>query len=120
MLEITKSFQFEAAHFQPNAPAGHPNARLHGHSFHADVSLAGSPDPVHGMIRNLDDVELALGEVRQALDHRLLNEVAGLDRPTMESLCLWIFERLERSLPEISAVTVRRPSLGQSCTYRKR
>lgn len=119
MLEITKAFHFEAAHFQPHAPAGHPNARLHGHSFCAEVTLAGQPDPVHGMIRNLDDVEAALTEVRDALDHRLLNDVPGLDRPTMESLCVWIFEQLAPSLPEISAVTIRRPSLGQSCTYRK-
>ncbi len=40
MLEITKSFAFEAAHFQPNAPAGHPNARLHGHSFMAEDAKA--------------------------------------------------------------------------------
>jgi 6-pyruvoyltetrahydropterin/6-carboxytetrahydropterin synthase len=118
MLEITKSFAFEAAHFQPNAPAGHPNARLHGHSFMAEVTLAGAPDPVHGMIRNLDDVEAALREVREALDHRLLNDIAGLEKPTMESLTVWIFARLKPTLPEIVAVTIRRPSLGQSCTYR--
>lgn len=119
MLEITKSFQFEAAHFQPHAPAGHPNARLHGHSFLAEITLRGEPDPVHGMIRNLDDVEAAVQVVRDALDHHLLNEVPGLERPTMESLCVWIFGRLEKALPELSAVTVRRPSLGQSCTFRR-
>ena len=118
MLEITKTFSFEAAHFQPNAPLGHPNARVHGHSFIADVTLAGEPDAVHGMIRNLDDVEAALAGVRAELDHQLLNEVKGLKFPTMEMLCQWIFDRLKPGLPEIVAVTIRRPSLGQSCTYR--
>ena len=42
----------------------------------------------------------------------------GLARPTMEMLCQWIFDRLKPGLPEIVAVTIRRPSLGQSCTYR--
>lgn len=120
MLEITKTFAFEAAHYQPGAPPGHPNARVHGHSFLAEVTLAGDPDPVHGMVRNLDDVETAMAGIRATLDHRLLNDVAGLERPTMEMLCLWIFERLKAELPEISAVTVRRPSLGQSCTYRSK
>ncbi len=119
MLEITKSFTFEAAHFQPNAPAGHPNARVHGHSFHAEVTLAGEADPVHGMVRNLDDVEAAIAGVREALDHHLLNDVEGLTRPTMEMLCMWIYARLKGGLPELVAVTIRRPSLGQSCTYRR-
>ena len=91
---------------------------MHGHSFLAEVTLSGTPDPVHGMIRNLDDVETAIAGVRDALDHRLLNEVEGLARPTMEMLCQWIFDRLKPGLPEIVAVTIRRPSLGQSCTYR--
>lgn len=118
MLEITKTFAFEAAHFQPHAPAGHPNARVHGHSFQAEVTLAGTPDPVHGMIRNLDDVETALVAVRDSLDHHLLNDVEGLERPTMEKLCIWIYDRLKPALPELVQVTVRRRSLGQSCTYR--
>lgn len=119
MLEITKTFSFEAAHYQPNAPAGHPNARIHGHSFIADVTLAGQPDAEHGMIRNLDDVDAALAGVRAALDHQMLNEVAGLKFPTMEMLCMWIYDRLKADLPEIVAVSIRRPTVGQSCTYRR-
>jgi 6-pyruvoyltetrahydropterin/6-carboxytetrahydropterin synthase len=118
MLEITKTFHFESAHFQPGAPAGHPNGRVHGHSYFCDVALAGKADPVTGMIRNLDDVDVALAGVRSQLDHHMLNEVAGLDLPTMERICLWIYERLKADLPELAAVTLRRPSLGQSCTYR--
>ncbi len=117
MLEITKSFSFEAAHMQPGAPAGHPQSRVHGHSFVAEVTLRGAPNS-EGMIRNLEDVEETLLAARDALDHRFLNEVPGLDKPTLESLVMWIFRRLAGDLPEIVAVTVRRPSMGHSCTYR--
>jgi 6-pyruvoyltetrahydropterin/6-carboxytetrahydropterin synthase len=117
MLEITQSFAFEAAHIQPGAPAGHPNARVHGHSFVAEVTLAGKPDS-HGMIRNFDDVEAALRDVRADLDHHFLNDVPGLERPTLEALSVWIFDRLRAALPQIVAVTVRRPSMGHSCTWR--
>lgn len=119
MLEITKTFSFEAAHYQPGAPPGHPNARVHGHSFIADVTLSGTPDEAHGMIRNLDDVDAALAGVRADLDHHMLNDVAGLKFPTMEMLCMWIFDRLKADLPEIVAVSIRRPTVGQSCTYRR-
>ena len=38
-MRIYKEFFFEAAHFLPSAPAGHPNARVHGHSFRVRVSI---------------------------------------------------------------------------------
>ena len=117
MLEITKSFAFEAAHMQPGAPSDHPNARVHGHSFVAEVTLSGAPDD-EGMIRDFDLFEIALNDARLALDHHFLNEVPGLERPTLEALVVWIYARLKPTMPEISAVTVRRPSLGHSCTYR--
>ena len=117
MLEITKSFTFEAAHFQPGAPPGHPNARVHGHSFIAEVTLSGAPDS-HGMIRDLDDVEAALNDLRGDLDHRMHNDNAGLEKPTLEALCVWIYDRLKPVMPQIIAVTMRRPSMGHACTYR--
>ncbi len=40
-MEIFRIFQIEAAHRLPNVPAGHKCARLHGHSFHVRLSVAG-------------------------------------------------------------------------------
>ena len=74
-MRIYKEFGFEAAHFLPSAPPGHPNARVHGHSFRARVTIEGEPDGKTGLIMNLADVDAALGDVREALDHRLLNDV---------------------------------------------
>lgn len=117
MLEITKSFGFEAAHFQPAAPEGHPNRRVHGHSFVAEVTLAGQASSPMGMIRDFEDVERALMRVRDMLDHQLLNDIPALKVPTLEHLARFIFDAVKGSLPETVRVTVRRPALGQSCTY---
>ncbi len=51
------------------------------------------------------------------LDHNLLNDIDGLDSPTLENICLWLWTQLEAELPQISAVEVFRDSLGQSCLY---
>ena len=56
-MRIYKEFFFEAAHFLPSAPAGHPNARVHGHSFRVRVTLDGEPDDETGLVMNLEDVE---------------------------------------------------------------
>jgi len=118
MLTLTKSFGFEAAHYQPGAPEGHPNRRVHGHSFVGEVTLHGEPGDARGMIRDFEEIEAALATLRDGLDHHFLNEIEGLGAPTLENLTRWIYRELKPALPELAEVTVRRPALGQSCTYR--
>jgi 6-pyruvoyltetrahydropterin/6-carboxytetrahydropterin synthase len=117
VIEISKTFLFDAAHFLPHAAPGHPNSRMHGHSFQVVVTLRGEPDAAKGWLRDLGEVASAVETVRDALDHRTLNEVEGLGVPTLERLSAWIFAMLKPRLPELARVTVRRDSLGESCTY---
>jgi 6-pyruvoyltetrahydropterin/6-carboxytetrahydropterin synthase len=51
------------------------------------------------------------------LDHGLLNEVDGLAVPTLENICLWVWQRLKPDHPALVRVTVLRPTLGETCTY---
>ena len=59
----------------------------------------------------------ACADIRKALDHRMLNEIAGLEKPSLESLAVWIWAGLAPGLASLSRITVRRDSMGQSCTY---
>jgi 6-pyruvoyltetrahydropterin/6-carboxytetrahydropterin synthase len=52
-----------------------------------------------------------------ALDHRMLNEIRGLEKPSLENLAVWIWNQLAPQLRSLARVTVRRDSMGQSCTY---
>ena len=45
MISISKEFRFDAAHFLPTAEKGHPNSRVHGHSYTAQLTLEGAADP---------------------------------------------------------------------------
>jgi 6-pyruvoyltetrahydropterin/6-carboxytetrahydropterin synthase len=58
-----------------------------------------------------------LQDMHERLDHQMLNEIDGLEQPTLENLCLWIWGALQSPLPQICAVEVFRDSLGQSCLY---
>jgi 6-pyruvoyltetrahydropterin/6-carboxytetrahydropterin synthase len=117
-VEIVKEFAFDAAHFLPTAAEGHPYRRIHGHSFTAEVALAGTPDPATGWLVDFAVIEAALTALRERLDHRMLNDVAGLGVPTLENLSAWIYRELDGVLPGLVRVTVRRPSSGERCTYR--
>lgn len=116
MVEITQEFGFDAAHFLENAPAG-SNRRMHGHSFYAEVTLRGEPDKHQGWVRDFGEVNAVLGDIRETLDHCLLNEVEGLGQPTLENLARYIYGRAKLRLPEVCRVRLRRPSHGQSCTF---
>ena len=115
MIEISQEFGFDAAHYLGNGAA--ENRRLHGHSFYAEVTLRGEPDPETGFLRDFGEVDRVLKAIRESLDHRLLNEIEGLGVPTLENLARYIYARAREALPEVARVRLRRPSYGQTCTY---
>ncbi|HET7083225.1 MAG TPA: 6-carboxytetrahydropterin synthase [Rhizomicrobium sp.] len=117
MIEISQEFGFDAAHYLGNGAA--ENRRLHGHSFYAEVTLRGEPDPGTGFLRDFGEVNRALQAIRENLDHRLLNEIEGLGTPTLENLAKYIFISAKKTLPEVVRVKLRRPSYGQTCIYEK-
>jgi 6-pyruvoyltetrahydropterin/6-carboxytetrahydropterin synthase len=114
MIELSQEFTFDAAHFLEGAPE---YRRMHGHSFYAEVTLRGEPDAQTGFLRDLGEVNRALGEIRETLDHRLLNDIEGLGKPTLENLARYIYVRAKAVLPEVTRVKLRRPSYGQTCVY---
>lgn len=119
-MQIYKEFTFEAAHFLPSAPAGHPNSRIHGHSFHVRVTVEGEPDAGTGLVFHFDDLKAAIADVRAGLDHQFLNEVDGIGAPTLENITIWIWNRLEDKIPGLSEVHISRPSCHEGCIYRGR
>jgi 6-pyruvoyltetrahydropterin/6-carboxytetrahydropterin synthase len=117
MMELSRTFGFEAAHHLPHAPEGHKCRRLHGHSFRVTVHVAGDVVPVAGWVMDFADITAAWQPVHDALDHRCLNEVPGLENPTSELLAMWIWERLSGALPGLAAVEVAE-TCSSRCTYR--
>lgn len=88
-MRIWKDFTFEAAHWLPNVPAGHKCGRLHGHSYRVRVEIEGEPDE-SGMVLDFAEVKRAWKRLDDALDHRCLNDLDGLENPTSENLAEWI------------------------------
>ena len=115
-MRVHKTFQIEAAHRLPNVPAGHKCARLHGHSFRIEVEVEGPVDPKLGWVMDFADIKAAFAPLFEALDHRCLNDVEGLDNPTSENLARWVWERLVPRLPLLARVTVHE-TCTSGCSY---
>jgi 6-pyruvoyltetrahydropterin/6-carboxytetrahydropterin synthase len=116
MWELTKSFGFEAAHALSGTTLGAASEEIHGHSFRAEIVIRGVPHPDTGMIVDLGVLERNIAALRATLDHKLLNNIEGLERPTLENLARFIWQRVETG-GELVRVTVRRDSCFEACSY---
>lgn len=115
-MEIFKSFAFEAAHRLPRVPADHKCARLHGHSFQVTVHVAGAVGADSGWVMDFGELKDRCKPVIEALDHRYLNDIEGLDNPTSENIARWLWQRLVAGLPQLSKIVVRE-TCTSGCAY---
>ena len=110
-VSLTKTIDFESAHFLPCFPEGHKCRRLHGHSFKADVIVEGEVDPARGYLIDFGELKAVLRPLQDRLDHHLLNDIEGLENPTAEMLARWIYDQVKPQMPLLSRVRVR-----ETCT----
>jgi 6-pyruvoyltetrahydropterin/6-carboxytetrahydropterin synthase len=117
IMRIYKEFHFEAAHYLPSAPPGHPNSRVHGHSFRVRITVDGEPDPETGLVMHFDDLAREIADARDALDHRFLNEIEGLSLPTLERISMWLWGRLEGRVPGLAEIHISRDTCQEGVIY---
>ena len=113
--ELSQRFYFEAAHTLRRKIEAEGSKRIHGHTYHAEVTIAGTPDPQTGMMMDLGFMRQEVEQVRLMLDHHFLDEVPGIGPATVENLCAFIYRQLKDKLPNLHCVTVERPASGDRC-----
>ena len=94
---VTRRYTFESAHWLPRVPPTHKCSRVHGHNYTIDVTLAGEPDD-RGFVMDFWDLDRVLDPLIAVVDHRVLNEVAGLENPTAEIISRWFLEQVDFAL----------------------
>jgi 6-pyruvoyltetrahydropterin/6-carboxytetrahydropterin synthase len=111
-VTLSQTFSFEAGHRLVDRPICRAEGeRLHGHSYFVEITIGGGV--TRGMIMDSSLLQKLGAKVVKALDHRFLNDVAGLGAPTLENLGRWIFERAARRVSaDVCRVRIWRPSVG--------
>jgi 6-pyruvoyltetrahydropterin/6-carboxytetrahydropterin synthase len=117
--ELSREFRFEAGHFLPHVPKSHRCSGIHGHSYRIQVSVQSDILQKTGWVIDFSDIKNAVQKTIDLLDHKLLNEVPGLENPTSENIARFIFDRISKNLPDISSVTVNETP-NSFCVYRKK
>jgi len=116
-VRLTKDFQFEAAQTLPKVPEGHKCARMHGHSFKVEVSVEGEVDPATGWVYDHAQISRAMRPLIEQLDHGYLNEISGLENPTIELMADWFWQKIEAQLPGLCEIVIHETPTAR-CTYR--
>lgn len=121
-FEVSQKFFFDAAHTLKrnldDAEEVAGSRRIHGHTYHAEVSVAGNADEDTGMVVDLGHLRNAIAVLRPQLDHHLLDEVEGLGPPTLENLAAFIWRAMAQEFSGLWQVRVWREGIGDSCTLR--
>ena len=115
-VDLKKIFTFESAHHLPRVPVGHKCSRVHGHSYRVEIALRGPVNPETGWVVDFAVIDDAWLPLFRQFDHHMLNEIAGLENPTCENLCGFIWQSLKDKVPHLSAVTVWETA-DSCCTY---
>lgn len=105
-MKIFREFSFDSAHYLNHMEPGHKCANMHGHTYRLRIELEGELDPVIGWVVDFADVKRVVGGVIGELDHKVLNDIPGLEQPTAEVIAVYLWRRIKPDLPQLSCVTL--------------
>lgn len=103
-----------SAHFLPNLPENHKCHNLHGHNF--KIVLGWKSECADNLMPYWSVKEI-FNPFFLRLHQKILNDIPGLENPTSEGLCFWLWEKIKIVFPELSSVTVYETATS-GCTYR--
>ncbi len=117
MFEISASASFEASHYIEAETGAQHYKRVHGHSFVVTASVASARPDSEGWVMDLGALENLLRTILAELDHSILNDIPGLEKPTFENILLWIESKMKAAGVAPSRLEIERPTLRQRAVY---
>jgi 6-pyruvoyltetrahydropterin/6-carboxytetrahydropterin synthase len=93
LTRIGRTYRFESAHRLPNVPDGHKCKNLHGHNYRVEIVVSGQLDD-RGFVVDFAEIDAEIAPLIKKVDHRLLNDVEGLENPTAEIIAAWFLQRI--------------------------
>lgn len=105
-MTIFKQFTFDSAHFLPLVPDAHKCKQIHGHTYKLTIYIDGPLDKSSGWVTDFAEVKQIVGATIDLVDHKLLNDVEGLENPTCELLATWLWDKIKKSLPLLKKIEV--------------
>ena len=106
-MVVYKEYYINSARFLPNLPKEHICSKIHGHTYNIKISVKGPINSVSGFVIDAFDIDKFFNKVYVDIDHKLLNEIKGLENPTSENICVFIWNRLIKDIPELHQIEIK-------------
>ena len=103
-MVIFKKFSFDSAHFLPNVPDGHKCKNIHGHTYHLTVFIEGGLEGELAWVMDFADIKKVINPIIKSVDHKLLNEIEGLENPTCEVIAIWLWDQIKPQIPGLKKI----------------
>ena len=103
-MEIFKQFTFDSAHFLPNVPEGHKCKEIHGHTYTMTVYVEGDIKNNFDWVMDFADLKGVIDPIVKSIDHKLLNNIAGLENPTCEIIAIWLWNKIKPEIPILNKI----------------
>jgi 6-pyruvoyltetrahydropterin/6-carboxytetrahydropterin synthase len=100
-MQIFKQFTFDSAHFLPNVPDGHKCKEIHGHTYHLKVFIEGDLVPHLEWVMDFAELKGVIVPVIKSIDHKLMNNLKGLENPTCENIAIWLWDQIKPHVPQL-------------------
>jgi 6-pyruvoyltetrahydropterin/6-carboxytetrahydropterin synthase len=94
-MQIFKQLTFDSAHFLPNVPKGHKCKEIHGHTYRLTVYVEGELKEKLEWVIDFAEIKNVIDPVVKCIDHKLLNNISGLENPTCEVIAVWLWNKIK-------------------------
>ena len=99
---VYRTFRFHSARYLPNLDDNHICKQIHGHTFNITIYVDGEINKQTGFVIDFFDIDKIFNkEIMPLIDHKLLNDILGLENPTSENLIKWIWLNLNKKIKNI-------------------
>ena len=106
-MKIYRTYTLHSARFIPTLDTNHPCSKMHGHTFKIIIEIDGSIDEQTGFVMDFYDLDIIVNDkIINKIDHKILNDIEGLENPSSEHLSVWIWNQLIVHIPILSEITV--------------
>ena len=106
-MKIYRTYTMHSARFIPTLDSTHPCSKMHGHTFKILIELDGPINKKTGFVIDFYDLDIIINDkIAKKIDHKVLNDIEGLENPSSEHLSIWIWNQLIESIPILSQITV--------------
>jgi len=106
-MRIYRTYRAHCARYIPTLNDDHICKKMHGHTFNIVIYLEGPINPNTGFVMDFFDLDIIVKkEVIDLIDHKVLNDINGLENPSSEHLAVYVFDRLKKKVDYLSKVSV--------------